>query len=492
MGGDSLMSNPIKILEIKGKNWMDGISIQTGLALGGNFQSAANFDPNETMGYLQPSLSAVTIDAATITTQVNHLTSIASGTSGFVFAYGDRAGTGAKQLYRIDLSNNTVIDYTTSINQNATTGALTGDGVTSYLGRLVYGQSSSLRSNLLTPTAGTDINILTSALTSTVNGIAFAIGADGVLYYTANGGIGKILSVTSTAGNTGSAFTFTDTTLVSRDITSDGRYLVIMADDNSYKVTTTSSRCRVFFWDMVKTKADVIWDIPDSYLIGGRYVDGRVYIIGYSGLWTCTINTPPKLIFPLTTTKLPPSAAAITVSGNILYWASGATGAQVYAYGSKIGTSRLFNPYQSSGSSDLHTALVSSGSYFMSSTTAPSVFLLNSGSTRSNATVQTVTTPLSQPYKFAYLKVTLKSPMSAGMAIGTGVYNGNGSVIMDTNTKSFSINGAKQTLIFEPKSVTNAFNVFEDVAVLVNPQAGAIIQRVALYGYPTDDYSQAI
>jgi len=36
---------PIKIYELKGLDWVKGISIQTGIALGGIFQTAINFDP---------------------------------------------------------------------------------------------------------------------------------------------------------------------------------------------------------------------------------------------------------------------------------------------------------------------------------------------------------------------------------------------------------------------------------------------------------------
>lgn len=289
-----------KILEIKGEDWMKGISIQSGMAMGGLFQTANHFDPFETMGYLKAGLTAVAIDAATITTEVKHLASFSNGADGYVFALGDRAGTAAKTLYRIKLTDSTVVDYSTNIDRNALTGALTHNGVTVYKGRLVYETAGAIRSNTLTPTDGNDTSILVDSLTgSSVTPTSFSVGPYGELYFNNNQGLGKITSVTSTSGNTATAFTFVDTAFVSRDICNDGTYTVFIADNNEYKVSTVNSVCRVYFWDSTKTVADIIYDIPDSYLISVKYVDGKVIILGASGIWICNSASSPKLVFHL-------------------------------------------------------------------------------------------------------------------------------------------------------------------------------------------------
>jgi len=484
---------PVKIYELKGLDWAKGISIQTGIALGGIFQSAVNFDPFDKMGYLRASLASVIIDATTITTQINSLTSFGNGLDGFVFGLGDRSGTGAKSLYGIKLTNSTVVDYSSFIDQNAGTGAMTHNGITTYLGKIIYEQGGTLRSNLLTPTAVGDTNILGSALTASgLNPTRFSIGIDGALYFTNLTGLGKIVLTTGTSGNTASAFVLADTQMVTKDITNNETSVVFIADNNDYKVTTATSRCSVYFWDTIKSKADIIWEIPDSYLISCRYVDGKVMILGASGIWVCNSITPPRLIYPLTPSLLPPSPNAVTVQGNIMYWASGSIGSKIYGYGSKIGKAILFSPYQSSGGSDLHKAFISSGTYFVATTDNPNAYLHNSGSTRSNATVSTVTEQLVQPYSLSYIKVTLQTPLISGQAFAVSVFNGAGSVLSDTVTKSFTAGGAKQTFIIQPNLSASSIKSFEDMYVLVNPQSGVVVQRVSVYGLPVDDYTQAI
>jgi len=491
------MSNPIKILELKGKDLMSGLSIQSGMPLGGLFSSISNFDPFNKMGYIKPSFSPVQIDGTTITTEVKSLTSMGTGSSGYTYALGDRSGTGTKCLYRIKLDDQTVIDYSSVIDQNATTGSITHNGCTYFKGRFIYEQAGSIRSNTFTPTAVNDTNLLTSSLTgSSIYPTIFGVGHDGQLYFTAEqaASIGKIVTVNGTTSNVSNAFSFTDTSLIPKDITNDGIYTIFIADNNTNKITTANATCRIFFWDAIKTKADIIYDIQDTYLISAKYVNGRVLILGASGIWVCNSATPPKLIFPLTSTILPKNAQGVRVKDNTLYWASGGTQRKIYAYGSKIGQSILYSPFNTTSSDNLANALDISGSYLINSldagTNTPKVYLHNSGSTVSTASVQTVSNPLMQPYKFAFAKVVFDAPLSSGQTIAFGIFNGNGSVIMDTTTKAFSTNGAKQSLKFEPNSIAGSFSEFEDIYLTLS--TNATVQRVAIYASPIDDDSQRL
>ncbi len=491
------MADPVKIFELKRKDMMTGLSIQSGLALGGLFASISNFDPFNKMGYIKPSLSPVQIDGTTITTEVKSLTSYGTGSSGYTFALGDRSGTGAKCLYRIKLDDQTVTDYSSVIDQNATTGSLTHNGCIFFKNRFIYEQAGSIRSNTFTPTAPNDTNLLSSSLTgSSVYPTIFGVGHDGNLYFTAEQGasIGKIVTVNGTTSNTASTFSFSDTSLIPKDITNDGIYTIFIADNNTNKITTASTSCRIFFWDGLKTRADIIYDIPDTYLISAKYVNGRVVILGYSGIWVCNSATPPKLVFPLIASMLPKNAQAVRVSDNTLYWASGSTQRKIYAYGSKIGNSILYSPYNTTSSDNLANALDISGSYLINSldagTNTSKVYLHNSGSTVSTASVQTVASPLEQPYKFAFAKVVFDSPLSSGETIDLNIANGNGSVIMDTTTKGFSTDGAKQSLKFEPKPTTGSFSEFEDIYFTLS--TNATVQRVAIYASPIDDDSQRL
>lgn len=486
--------NPIKILEIKGQDWMKGLSIQAGLALGGLFQTAYSFDPFETMGYFQPALSPVTLDSATLSTQVNYLTSFCPASGAYVFAIGDRAATAGKCLYRINMASGSyaVTDYSDQIDQNDLTDDLTHAGLIYYKGRIIYGQKaiSSLRSNTWTPTIANDVEILTTASIAGGVPIMFHIAPDGNLYYTATGNysIGKIVLVTGTTGNTNAAFTLTSG-YTPKDLTSDGIYEIIIADTNEDNNTKSTTSCQILFWNMIKAQADVVWDIPDSYLIAARYVDGKALILGSSGIWACNSVTPPKLVYPLVSSQLPSGANKVTTQGNILYWA---TATKIYGYGSKLGKPILFTPYELATSSN---ALISSGTYLVSSVLSdatPKVYLHNGGSTRANATIQTATLPLTQPFKFEFAKIVLKAPLSSGQQVYFSLLNGNGSVVSDTDSKAFATYGAKQTLIFTPKAGTNNFKQFEDLVVTVTSNGGAVAQRVSIYGVPITDDSQNI
>lgn len=493
------MATPIKILEIKGLDWLKGLSIQAGLALGGLFQNATNFDPFEKMGYLQPSLAPVTIDASTITTQLNYLASFADGADGFVVGIGNGTGVAkTKTLFSIKMSDSSVTDYSDQIDQNAGS-QVDHFGIGIYKSRIIYGQSTTLRSNTLVPSTGNDENILSTSLTGSVlYPLVFVEGHDGNLYFNNSTGLGKILSVTDTTGNINNAFTITDSNMRTRDICNDGLFTIFIADTNANKVTTATSRCRIFFWDGIKSTADIIYDIPDSFVISCRYIDGKVLILGASGIWVCNSVTPPRLIFPLTSTQLPTSANAVSAKDNIMYWGAVGVGTKVHAYGSEIGEPILYTPYTSSSGVDLHIALVSSGSFFIVTTDNPSVFLLNSGSDRANATLTNTTLQLPQPFTLAFVKVVLKLPLATGQQITLNTFNGNGSVISATDVKTFTNVGAKQTLIFAPKSAANNFKKFEDIYVQINPArqtgdgANAIVQRVSVYAFPADDNSQFI
>jgi len=488
---------PTKILELKTTDWMKGLSVQSGFSLGGLFRIADNFDPFEEMCYFKPTLAPVQVDGTTISTKVNSLVSKSDGVSGYVFAIGTRTGgTGNKCLYRIKLDDGTVVDYSSQIDQHDGASTIPHQGITYWNGRLIYEANGVIRSNIFTPDSGSDTNLLSTSNTGLTGAdVIFGVGSDGYLYYTANQGhsIGKIVLNTGTSGNVNNAFTFTDANLVPKDITSDGFYTIFLADNNYQRSLLVNATCKIFFWDTISSKAEVIYDIPDSYVISAKYVNGRVLILGASGLWVCNSATPPKLVMPITANRLPTLASQVSVKGNILYWASASIGGKIYAYGSDMGKDILFSPYYTNDSSNLNTCLVCSGEYFVAGVdegvTTPKVFILNSGTARSGATIQTTTTPLVQPYSLSHIKVVIKKPLDTGEEITVQLLNANGGIITDTITKTTLVNGNKQELLFEPKPSSITVKSFEDFYLAINTN-GAIIQRATVYGIPIDDFSQ--
>src|SRR5205085_9154743 len=105
--------------------------------------------------------------------------------------------------------------------------------------------------------------------------------------------------------------------------------------------------CRVYFWDMVKGTADVIWDVKgESYLIAGAVLDEGIYFFGYKGFYVCNAGTKPRMIRSLVGTNSltlakPLNPNQIGVTNNSVYWVDGSGSVlrynKVYAYGNPTG-----------------------------------------------------------------------------------------------------------------------------------------------------------
>lgn len=488
------MADPVKILEISGLDWMKGVSFQDTFPIGGIFQSNSyNFDPFNMMGYLKPSLAPVQLDDTKITAITNSIVTNTDGGS-YVFALADRSGAAAKNLFRIDPINNTVTNY--SMTCGSAAGSRRFRGLGSYKNRLITleCETSSLYSVTDDDATETYLGISPSSNIANTPPV-FHNAPDGKCYFTlgvTNGQIGRIDTVTGAGTNTANAFTI-QTDLVPKDFTTDGTYEIIIADNNPARTANFNGICKVYFWDMDKANADVVLTIPDSYLISARFVDGRLLIIGASGIWQCGISTSPKLIVPLDSTELPQNPYQVTIQGNIMYWASVQQGAFVYAYGSKIGKPILFVPYQVSQSDNLLTTFIASGSYFYAGldagTNTTKMYVLNASAAISSATVGTAPNVLPNPFKFAYAKITLKQKMIPGETVDLLLTNSEGLIIKGSDPKSYSASNPKRTFYFGPKYDVGLVEDFEDIVAYITTSS-VIIQRVVVYGIPLFDNTE--
>jgi hypothetical protein len=279
--------------------------------------------------------------------------------------------------------------------------------------------------------------------------------------------------------------------MTAKDGTNDGTYTIIIGDTNPTNVSNVSSECGVFFFQPGATTWSRYWTVPDEYIISVRYVGGHVYIIGASGIWECGIGMAPQLIMPLTSSQIPLNAHNVTLASNIMYWGASATGGRVFGYGNLFGGKPiLFQPYTSTASTDTHVALSASGDYLYAGTTSPKVVAHNYGSTRANATVDTVVQHLSQPMKFSHIRVTLKEPLSSGMAVSVSLSDANGSNIISAQTKSYATFGALRSMKFD--KTTGSIHDFDNFTLRVNPQGGAIVDKVSLWAIPESDDRQIL
>jgi hypothetical protein len=481
--------NPQKIIEYSNRDWMKGISLQDTYPIAGIFKSnTTNFNPFETMGYLQPALAPVQMDATHLVVVPNSIVSNSDNTRAFVCTLGPKSVAGTKNLSIINPADQTVLNY-----------SLTGDGglpmygLGFYKGRLLFAAGANIYSVL---TDGTTENLLLAVSFDYTTKIpVFHLAPNGYVYFTGVGTgsapyIGRIDTVTGAGTNTASAFALLPYT-APVDITNDGRYVIIVSDGNPSKVSNLNAVCSIHYWNMDAVNADYVTLIPDAYLIASRFVDGRLLVFGSSGIWQCGYASNPRLIVPLTATQLPKNPYNVWVQGNILYWNNQATNPQMYAYGATVGSPILFSPFSIANSASLPVVGIGSGNYSYATIADAKMYVYNSGTTRTNLTAEMVPAPLSNPWRFLYAKVVLKSKLSSGQQIAISIHDSEGNLILNTTTKSFASNGAKKTFKIELDG-TQTVTEFEDIQVSINPQGGAVVQRVTIYGVPIDDNSQLL
>lgn len=484
---------PVKIFELSGDKWTSGMSLRTSAIAGGLFSSTTNFDPFDVVGMMQCSLATATASDLSITTTPLVLTHFNRSGSAKVLAHS------ASKLYEVlDGSPYTTLDKTAQVTTtNGVRGAIM------YKGKYIYSLDTEVRATDLN---GTNTQILTGFSS---DGILrpFCVGADQKLYVADFGGIGQITSTTGTAGNTASIVSL-ESGMYVRHMVNDGRYLVILADNNptgDYNTmggsptvpvpTAGNYRCQVLYWDMAKSSFDQIFEFNDSYITGGVFLDGGIYVFTGDGIYVTNIATPPKQIFSFKTgstiTEKPQNPYQITRSKNSIYW-TGQTNGSVYAYGSLFpGMKKVF--YQPFSTGYTNSAITNNGTNFYMGTSGSNNFLVVSGtgSTRNTGSVTTAPQSLPQDYKFGFIKVTMQVPLASGDSINAYMNTQNGNaVITASNSKNYSTLGAKQTIIFDRQYAGSGLDVetFNDFSLVVS--SSKAIKSVEVWAIPQENYSQ--
>jgi hypothetical protein len=498
------MADPIKILEITGDDWIKGNSAHAGLPVGGIFQTATEFDPFNLPGFLRASLSPTDVDTTTLSTEINALASGASGGVGYVVAIGNRASGGAKCAYLINTSSNAVTDQKANVDSS-----LLLNGVAIYGGYVIYADGSDAVIKSVTfPAFGSDTAIeIPTGMLVTNQPVTFAVGPSGYLHYfrgVENGEVGVITVPSSNhANNTGDSI-IVQNNLTPKDGCSDGRYFAVIADNNATRAVGVNSDCKIFFTiptfvagaPTSTTSWEVAYPIPDHYLISARYVNGRIYVIGYSGIWECSIGQAPVLVQPLLSNQIPKNPYQVTVQKNVMIWGSSTAGALVYAYGNPLnGKPILYNPYDSTGGDGLHTALCSSGNYVYAGVDGTSgavirVVAHNWGATRANTTVQSVIQHMPQLYALAKVKISLKKPLASGESVSVTLFNGDDQTILTTSTRSFTTYGALRSMTFDPAPDAVPIANFENFYLQVTATGGAIVDTAQVWAIPQSPLTQ--
>lgn len=512
-----------KLLEFKNADWMKGISAQVNTPVGGIFQYVKGCDPFEpgNGGLAMPSFVPSSQTLGTTPSFINGYKNPLSGVSTL------HVLTASKLYQVLKDSPFTVTDVTSQINANLPWSGtfISFNGQTIYKNTYIYVTANSgayayaIQANGLNVNSADDINIGTAAAPSGTGyflnnfgnfTFRFCQGADGNLYFNLPEGVGEITSVTGTSGN--SNVYKIDVGFVARDVLSDGRYLIILADNNG---TNDSDKvegdflCKIYFWDMTQTDgngriiADAVWEIKDSYLIGGTFLENAIYFFGHNGLYVCNVATSPKLIrpYPATTNPgvygRPGNAYQITASKGSIYWVDGTDTLNgcIYAYGNPVtGQQKIFYmPYVQNGSTYLHTCVTTIGNQFVTGSAEPGLFFFNlTDNSRGRVIIKSLDTNTVQPFTFDFVKVILGVPLASGQSLQVVAASAGGSNTLSSEIKSYGEVNAKQSYLFRRiPSSSNQTNRFEDIAITVNSN-GAPIQRVAVYATPTDDADETI
>lgn len=511
-----------KILEIKDKIWLAGYALHNSLGYGGRFARLTLCNPFETTGVAQPSYNEIQVGLLawiSAPDTIRSLTNVYDGTSSYLL------GLSKTKLYKIlNASPYTISDVSANVAINNPSGRDATAGSIFWAGKYIFqtqtsGGTPSLRSWDLI--SGSDVEILSSGnwdFTKFYN-VPFCIGADGNLYRGDLGQIGECTINTGSGPNDIGAARKIDNDLIVRDMVNDGRYLVVLADNNAQDTPTSKGKfkCRIYFWDMVKTQLsgtkispDIIFDLPDeSYFIGARILDGMIYAWGSNGLYEFNSGTEPKLIRPfigssaLNITGKPGSTYNLaTQSGSVLWGNSTMVGDSTYAYGNPIaGQQKIFyQPYGSAFSAITGvSAMVSCGNLlflaFLSNVGGAGISVQNdSGANgRNGLIVQPISESLEQPYRFEYTKVVLTKPLSVGGLLNHQMLTQNGTVVSASETKSYSPTLPRQTFVFKRNAVGATAHRVEDlypIVTLNDSAGGAGIARITVYGTPLDDSSE--
>lgn len=499
------MSKPVKIFDLSMDKWMGGLSRQSSIMVDGLFSSSSNFDPFEISGMMQCSLASTKASDLDITVTPTTINSFQKSGVGYLYVHSPT------KLYEVlDGSPYTTVDKTANISA-----ASSVRGSIIFNGYYVYSLSNTVRARIVPVTSGSDVQILSLATDGTWH--PFCVGADGNLYIGDYGVVGKITKslaagegVLGTTGNVGTAVAL-ESGMYVRDLVNDGRYLVIIADNNpsgDYNNTGGSTppvpvngnyRCQVLFWDMIKSTFDQRFEFNDSYLIGAKILDGGIYVFGGDNLYVCNISTPPKAIFnfrsPSTITEKPQTPYQIIRSKNSIYWC-GQSNAVIYAYGSLFpGMKKIF--YQPFNSTHTPSTLGFNGSKFYIGTSGTDNFLQvsDTGTTRNTGSVITAPILLPQPYKIAYVKVIMRNLFASGDSINVYMSSQNANEeVLSSNSQTFTQVGSRQVIIFDKHlpggAHTSEADVFEDFQLTVI--SNKAVAKVEVWATPVDSQTQTI
>ena len=476
-----------KILEIAGESWMSGIALQPYIGVGGLFSEATNFDPFERLGVYKTSLVERQWGASTVT--VAGLFNVGATIGGLPYFYS--FGSGA--TYRIKTADTVtnVLDVTSYI-----TGITTIRGAGIYKDRIIYANDSTVKARPQDVTSGSEVTLLSTL--STANHI-MKVGADGNLYITNKQYIAMVSNIAATTDNYAQQVVFDDD-VVTRDLESDGKYLVIAADNNAVLPTgsTGTHKCFVAFWNMKSGEYAQKWEFADFQIYAIKKIENDILIFCRNGIYICNVNSPPQLLMSLrgnanitaSLTTYGNPGAVVSVNNNVVMWGAGGT---VYAYGRPHPSLKriFYKPYSLASGSNIYS-LFHDGNLVYAMDTIPKLWDFGGGSTRQISTLTLSDVDFKTKYKLAFVKVVLRSALASGQSVDVEIKTeADNRTVLDTSGTQwgYASDKANASHIFYPNAISGSTNVaglFEDLTNIEITNNKAEIRRVEIWANPVD------
>lgn len=490
-----MAGQPVKILEVKAEDWEKGLSSDQETFTNGIFKVFSNIYPFFRKGSLFPIEIATELGSGTISTSnaIRQIMPVYTGGLPQFYVWEDNS-----KVYLTDGAS--VTDASAAI----TTVTSTHREAVIWKSKIIRAVNGTAYSNAIP--LSSDTVALTGLTTGPHPG---CIGADRNLYLGNGNNVAKITDPTTPGSNSTSVAASLETGYTVRQLINDGRYLVWLADDAGTNLSTSQIKnsCIVAYWDMAKSTFDQVFEFKDSYIASAEIVGDVIKIFTPSGIYITNVATRPKLVWTFGSSKSvgaddrPTDSHCSTVyRQNFLLWGSGKTtgNSPVFAYGNEaVGKpDRLFQHFTATSNSI--TALGTDNNNVllgMSVSGTSKLYILNSGSgTRETATANVAGISLPRPYKYAYTKVVLRSPIASGSTVTLKLLNSpstsstGAKTIKASEAKTNSTDSGAKVLFFDHTSANDGTDVisFDEISD-IELTSNVAIKSFTVYGYPTDE-----
>lgn len=473
-----------KILEISGESWMKGLTLQENIPIGGIFSKATNFDPFRRMGVQVPTATPTDRNSGVVNAASEFFISSIESGAPYVYAFGDN-----NKVFKVSLSNSIPEDVSAEVS-----GITTIRGTMKFKSKPVYANSTTVYIGAFPLLLASQSTILTGL---TAADHIMQIGPDRNLYITNGNKVARITSVAGTAGNSTSYLTFEDDVTI-RDLASDGKYLIILGDQNPNPSPGDFStfRCFVAFWNMKSQDLTQIWEFEDRYSIGLEFLENEVLVVGANNFYTCNVDAALKPILPTlgesilstdnpTAFTMPTSPRTIIKKNNSIALIGGGT--KILGYGRiQGGLGKVFFDAYNVSTTTL-AGLYFDGFDVWAGTEGKKLFEVLGGGTGATSTTIIAGIDFKTPYSFAFAKVVLDREMAGGASVKLSMKTANGDrTVLSLTTFDFATYGTDIQHIFYPNPAESTEDVpmFEDLTDITLVNTGASIRRFEIWGIP--------